>query len=137
MPVIRAVGAAMAPSISTGRSGTSSNESAQGRGQVRDDDAVGDDPERPQSRRSNGESRLGPDRHRRGPATAPDPPRGSPGLVQRAVALQLDHADLWLVLDGRAVVALVDLRSPGSEAKWRPPTAVLELGEGEALFIPE
>jgi dTDP-4-dehydrorhamnose 3,5-epimerase len=57
--------------------------------------------------------------------------------VLRGMHFHLHQADLWLVLDGRAVVALADLRGAGSEATWRPPTAVLELGAGEALLIPE
>jgi dTDP-4-dehydrorhamnose 3,5-epimerase len=57
--------------------------------------------------------------------------------VLRGMHFHVRQADLWVVLDGRAVVALADLRQAGSQPTGQPPTAVLELAEGEALFIPE
>jgi dTDP-4-dehydrorhamnose 3,5-epimerase len=57
--------------------------------------------------------------------------------VLRGMHFHLHQADLWLVLDGKAVVALADLRGAGPRTNWLPPTTLLELGAGEALFIPE
>jgi dTDP-4-dehydrorhamnose 3,5-epimerase len=49
----------------------------------------------------------------------------------------LRQVDLWIVLDGRAQVGLVDLRDARSDSSWRPRTALIDLGRGEAVFIPE
>lgn len=57
--------------------------------------------------------------------------------VLRGMHFHLHQADLWIVLDGKAVVALADLRGIGTRTDWRPQTTLLELGAGEALFIPE
>jgi len=60
--------------------------------------------------------------------------RSSKGVL-RGLHFHRHQSDLWLVLEGRAFVALVDLRDAAPEA-GHPPTATLELRANEALFLP-
>lgn len=55
--------------------------------------------------------------------------------VLRGLHFHRRQSDLWIVLEGRAFVALVDLRAAIPEA-GHPPTETLELGVSDALFLP-
>ncbi|MBA3778628.1 MAG: dTDP-4-dehydrorhamnose 3,5-epimerase family protein [Chloroflexi bacterium] len=60
----------------------------------------------------------------------------------RAGALRGMHfhrrqADLWVVIEGRAVVALADLRPMRDGTAHKPPVATVDLTVGDALFLPE
>lgn len=57
--------------------------------------------------------------------------------VLRGMHFHLGQADLWVVIEGRAIVALADLRAAGEGGDWRPPVDLFELAPGEAVFIPE
>lgn len=57
--------------------------------------------------------------------------------VLRGMHFHLRQADLWTVLEGRAVVALADLRDATEDEEWRPRVDLLELGPGDAIFLPE
>jgi len=62
--------------------------------------------------------------------------RSRPGVL-RGMHFHTRQADLWIILDGRATVGLVDLRDAADDPAWRPPTALLELQRGDALYVPE
>jgi dTDP-4-dehydrorhamnose 3,5-epimerase len=48
----------------------------------------------------------------------------------------LIQTDLWVVIEGRAIVGLTDLRSPIADSGWRPQAEVLAMEAGDALLIP-
>jgi dTDP-4-dehydrorhamnose 3,5-epimerase len=56
--------------------------------------------------------------------------------VLRGMHFHLMQTDLWVVIEGRAVVGLTDLRSPIAGPGWRPQADVLDLEAGDALLIP-
>ena len=56
--------------------------------------------------------------------------------VLRGMHFHLRQADLWVVLRGRAHVAVVDLRARLSGSR-ETPTLTMELAAGDAVFIPE
>jgi len=57
--------------------------------------------------------------------------------VLRGMHFHLRQSDLWIVLAGRALVALADLRDATEHPSWNPRTALFELGADEAVVIPE
>jgi dTDP-4-dehydrorhamnose 3,5-epimerase len=57
--------------------------------------------------------------------------------VLRGLHFHLRQADLWVVLNGRAHVAVVDLRASLAGASGRPPSMTAELAAGQAILIPE
>ncbi len=57
--------------------------------------------------------------------------------VLRGMHFHLHQADLWIVIEGRATVGLVDLRDAADEPAWRPQTALLSFERGDALYLPE
>ncbi|MEZ0239793.1 MAG: dTDP-4-dehydrorhamnose 3,5-epimerase family protein [Chloroflexota bacterium] len=61
--------------------------------------------------------------------------RSSPGVL-RAMHFHLRQADLWVVLDGRAFVAVADLRGALTGGREAPPIETFELAPGEAVLIP-
>lgn len=56
--------------------------------------------------------------------------------VLRGMHFHRRQADLWTPIEGRALVALVDLRRKGTAASPASPADAFELGTGESLFIP-
>jgi len=61
--------------------------------------------------------------------------RSRPGVL-RGMHFHDVQTDLWILAEGRATVALVDLRTASSEPAWTPPSDVVDLDAGEALMIP-
>jgi dTDP-4-dehydrorhamnose 3,5-epimerase len=55
--------------------------------------------------------------------------------VLRGMHFHRRQSDLWMLLEGRAYVALADLRHPSSTR--RPVVATLEMSPGDAVLIPE
>jgi dTDP-4-dehydrorhamnose 3,5-epimerase len=56
--------------------------------------------------------------------------------VLRGLHFHLRQSDLWVVLRGRAHVAVVDLRARLAGSR-QTPTLTMELAAGDAVFIPE
>lgn len=56
--------------------------------------------------------------------------------VLRGMHFHLRQTDLWVVLRGQALVALVDLRPMLGQRKAAPPVAQLAMTEGDCLVIP-
>lgn len=56
--------------------------------------------------------------------------------VLRGMHFHLRQDDLWVVVDGSAVVGLADLRSATADPLWRPQVELLDFVSGDALFIP-
>jgi dTDP-4-dehydrorhamnose 3,5-epimerase len=56
--------------------------------------------------------------------------------VLRGMHLHDRQDDLWIVLEGRALVAIVDLRSMVAGAATGPISEAFELGPGAAVYIP-
>lgn len=72
-------------------------------------------------------------------------PMGEPPMVQanlsrskagtlRGMHIHLRQADLWLLIDGRALVALTDVRP--AVAGGVPTNEMIEMATGDALYIP-
>jgi len=61
--------------------------------------------------------------------------RTKPGVL-RGMHFHLRQSDLWVVVEGSAVVALADLRGATADPGWRPLVELFDLVAGEALFIP-
>jgi dTDP-4-dehydrorhamnose 3,5-epimerase len=58
--------------------------------------------------------------------------------VLRGLHFHRRQADFWVLLEGRAYAALVDLRSMlAGGADVQPAVETLEMGTGDALYIPE
>lgn len=61
--------------------------------------------------------------------------RSAPGVL-RGLHLHQRQADLWVVLDGHPLVALVDVR-PALTRTGRPGAVTFDTAPGDAIFIPE
>jgi dTDP-4-dehydrorhamnose 3,5-epimerase len=61
--------------------------------------------------------------------------RSTPGVL-RGLHFHLRQADLWIVVDGRAHVALVDLRMLLAGGHGSPASMTVELVAGDSILIP-
>ncbi|MGZ3586605.1 MAG: dTDP-4-dehydrorhamnose 3,5-epimerase family protein [Candidatus Limnocylindrales bacterium] len=61
--------------------------------------------------------------------------RSRPGVL-RGLHAHVRQVDLWTVVDGTGLAALVDLRGLVAGSDGRPPHQLLELEPGDQLYIP-
>jgi dTDP-4-dehydrorhamnose 3,5-epimerase len=69
-----------------------------------------------------------------GPMHQANVSRSRPGVL-RGLHCHRRQADAWVVVEGHAFVALVDLRA-ASRGEGEPVTATLESGAGDVLYLP-
>ena len=62
--------------------------------------------------------------------------RSAPGVL-RGMHFHRRQADLWILVDGRATVAVCDVRPLVDDETATPDTLILEMAPGDAVLIPE